>query len=154
MSDNYDSLKAKADQMKQREVAKIEAPLRDELSAKDAELAALHAELAEARKAIQDCVDHAHGRESEWGDRAKKAFGYLHAYLSAHPAPKAPEKPVLDPNRCAVCGWPLAALMDKGCVRGNCSMRPRPERLYDSKRAQAEARMAETPDGPSDGSGA
>src|SRR5882672_3563521 len=26
-------------------------------------------------------------------------------------------------NRCAICFWPLAESIDKGCVRGNCSMR-------------------------------
>lgn len=43
-------------------------------------------------------------------------------------------------NRCAVCGWPLAMSRDEGtCVRGNCSMRPRPERLYAPARAAKEA---------------
>lgn len=46
---------------------------------------------------------------------------------------------VRDPNRCAVCGWTLAATMRDGCVRGNCSMRPRPVELYDAKRAEEEA---------------
>ena len=45
---------------------------------------------------------------------------------------------VLDPNRCAVCGWSLATSREEGCVRGNCSLRPRPERLYDSERAWRE----------------
>jgi len=42
-------------------------------------------------------------------------------------------------NRCAVCGWPLKERADDGCVRGNCSMRPRPERLYAPERAKREA---------------
>lgn len=31
-----------------------------------------------------------------------------------------------DPTRCPICFWPLAESADKGCVPGNCSMRPRP----------------------------
>ena len=30
-----------------------------------------------------------------------------------------------DESRCPVCGWPY----DKGCKPGDCSMRPRPERI-------------------------
>lgn len=45
-------------------------------------------------------------------------------------------------NRCAVCGWPLADSVEKGCVRGNCSYRPRPERLYAPERAAKEAEEA------------
>lgn len=45
-----------------------------------------------------------------------------------------------DPNRCAVCGWKLAASREDGCVRGDCSMRPRPAVLYDEERAAAEAK--------------
>lgn len=52
-------------------------------------------------------------------------------------------------ERCKVCGLPLAARMEDGCVPGNCSMRPRPitfpvfeddvQQLYDiAKRLQAE----------------
>jgi hypothetical protein len=70
-----------------------------------------------------------------------------------------------DESRCAVCGWPLArdriAGVDvpssathhgspkfgtrvpptpaDGCIRGNCSMRPRPDRLYAPERAAREA---------------
>jgi hypothetical protein len=39
-------------------------------------------------------------------------------------------------NRCAVCGWTLVADREHGCVRGDCSMRPRPERLFDPERAK------------------
>jgi glutaredoxin len=45
-----------------------------------------------------------------------------------------------DPTRCAVCGWKLAESAEQGCVRGNCSMRPRPERLYAPERAFEEAK--------------
>ena len=41
-------------------------------------------------------------------------------------------------NCCAVCGWPLVDDPERGCVRGNCSMRPMPERFYDKPRADAE----------------
>lgn len=51
----------------------------------------------------------------------------------------------LDPNRCAVCGWPLVdgdGVTDRvGCVRGNCSMRPHPMTLYDPVRATSEAKL-------------
>lgn len=45
-------------------------------------------------------------------------------------------------SRCAVCGWPLAESADKGCTRGNCSMRPRPEKLYAPERAARESLTA------------
>lgn len=50
-------------------------------------------------------------------------------------------------DRCAVCGWTLATSAEAGCVRGNCSMRPRPERLYAPERAVREALAAEKEDG-------
>lgn len=34
-------------------------------------------------------------------------------------------------DRCPVCGWPLAADLVSGCVRGNCSQRPVPTRRAD-----------------------
>lgn len=46
-------------------------------------------------------------------------------------------------DRCAACGWPLAADAKDGCVRGNCSQRPLPEPLRDAVRYDAEqAKMA------------
>jgi len=45
-------------------------------------------------------------------------------------------------SRCAVCGWPLKERAEDGCVRGNCSYRPRPERLYAPERAAREAEEA------------
>lgn len=49
-------------------------------------------------------------------------------------------------SRCAVCGWTLAESADKGCVRGNCSYRPRPHLLYAPERAKQEALASkETP---------
>lgn len=48
----------------------------------------------------------------------------------------------MDENRCAICGWPLAASINNGCVRGNCSYRPEPpltpEQYYDVERASRE----------------
>ena len=56
------------------------------------------------------------------------------AALSPEPAQSTPK----DNNRCAVCAWPLAESADKGCVRGNCSMRPFPDRAYEAERANKE----------------
>lgn len=47
-------------------------------------------------------------------------------------------------DRCAWCGWTLANLLNNGCVRGNCSMRPLPTVLYDHERAFAEAKSETT----------
>lgn len=50
-----------------------------------------------------------------------------------------------DLNRCAVCGWaldsslPVGSHTRSGCVRGNCSLRPRPAKLYAPERAEYEA---------------
>ncbi len=41
-------------------------------------------------------------------------------------------------NRCAVCGWPLRESASDGCVRGNCSQRPFPDRAYDPERYRHE----------------
>jgi hypothetical protein len=49
-----------------------------------------------------------------------------------------PQPPAPEPQRCAVCGCPLAESVNKGCVRGNCSMRPLPKTAYDPDRANAE----------------
>ncbi len=47
-----------------------------------------------------------------------------------------------DPSRCAVCGWRLAENAASGCVRGYCSLRPIPPRLYAPERAALEYRRA------------
>lgn len=60
----------------------------------------------------------------------------LEAVLAAHDR----ESPFDDDSRCAVCAWPLAESAKEGCVRGNCSERPRPERLYSPTRAALEWR--------------
>lgn len=39
---------------------------------------------------------------------------------------------------CAICGWPLQTSVYRGCVRGNCSQRPVPNRFYAPTRAKAE----------------
>lgn len=51
---------------------------------------------------------------------------------------KAKQPRIDDESRCAVCGWPLAESVVKGCVRGNCSQRPRPDNLYAPERAARE----------------
>lgn len=43
-----------------------------------------------------------------------------------------------DDTRCAVCGWTLAERPEQGCVRGNCSQRPLPDRFYAPTRARLE----------------
>jgi hypothetical protein len=49
-----------------------------------------------------------------------------------------PPVPVLDDNRCAICGWKLAKDPFDGCIRGDCSLRPLPYPFYDAKRADEE----------------
>lgn len=51
-----------------------------------------------------------------------------------------------DNNRCAICGWPLAESQDKGCMRGDCSLRPFPSRYYDAERARREYAPHKLPD--------
>lgn len=34
-------------------------------------------------------------------------------------------------DRCRICGWPLAATVQEGCVLSNCSQRPVPDRRAD-----------------------
>lgn len=48
------------------------------------------------------------------------------------------QEPPKDDSRCAVCAWPLAESAEKGCTRGNCSMRPLPDNIYDAERANRE----------------
>lgn len=73
-------------------LAHVEA-LEHSLAAREAEcrvkaraierISALEADLAACRRAIQDAINYANGRESEWGDRAEGAFAFLYAALSA-----------------------------------------------------------------------
>jgi hypothetical protein len=37
--------------------------------------------LVKATKAIESAVEYANGRDSEWGERAETAFGFLRDYL-------------------------------------------------------------------------
>lgn len=50
-----------------------------------------------------------------------------------------------DTSRCAICAWPLAESVDKGCVRGNCSYRTgggtAPQHHYAPERAEIEKRL-------------
>ena len=41
----------------------------------------LHARVARLEEAIQSCIGHASNRESEWGNRAEEAFGFLYRAL-------------------------------------------------------------------------
>lgn len=63
---------------------------------------------------------------------AKKTVREVRAALAPQEAPQ------LDDNRCAVCGWTMAESTAKGCVRGNCSLRPLPINWYDPARAERE----------------
>lgn len=45
----------------------------------------------------------------------------LSELIAAHLFPR-------DPERCEHCGWPLYENVEEGCVEGNCSMRPMPEK--------------------------
>jgi len=49
--------------------------------------------------------------------------------------------PRVENDRCAICGWPLADSQEKGCLRGDCSHRPRPDIIYDSYRARLEGSL-------------
>ena len=45
-----------------------------------------------------------------------------------------------NPGRCNRCGWPLATLLEAGCVEGNCSMRPlQPLREHDPRLSEMRA---------------
>lgn len=57
---------------------------------------------------------------------------------SAALSPRPSSAAALEAHRCAVCGWELAETPRRGCVRGNCSLRPLPERYYDPERARRE----------------
>lgn len=53
-----------------------------ELNAMQEHVTAADAEVARLRAAIQNCVNWSNGREYEWGERAEKAFDFLHAALA------------------------------------------------------------------------
>jgi hypothetical protein len=46
------------------------------------ELRRQHAEIERLETAIRNCLAMSNGRESEWGDRAEWAFGFLHAAIA------------------------------------------------------------------------
>lgn len=74
---------------------------------------------------------HVYGCPLDGDDRTEPCADCEKALRDIHP-------PNVDPNRCAVCGWPLVG-HDNGCARGDCSMRPLPPLpLYDRARAIAE----------------
>ncbi len=76
-----------------------------------------------------------------WLRRAGLQAG-IRAWLGSPEGQQSGNSP-RDTNRCAVCGWPLVNKDEVGCWRGNCSLRPRPDKLYDVARAAIEARMCE-----------
>ena len=86
----------------------------------EAAVTSLTAQL-EAMKAERDALNN--DRIAQWNERERSAL-----------ATEWPD----DPTRCAVCGWMLAVSLDKGCVRGNCSLRPLPKRWYAPERAAQE----------------
>jgi len=61
----------------------------------------------------------------------------FHLYNELPLAARQSDPPGLADDRCAVCGWPLDP-KEQMCRRGNCSMRPMPERAADPARAIAE----------------
>lgn len=71
-------------------------------------------------------------------DYAKACFLRRFEVVSSRARTTEPAPPETDPSRCAVCAWPLVDSAENGCVRGNCSQRPKPERLYDPARAAFE----------------
>lgn len=54
-------------------------------------------------------------------------------------------------ERCAVCAWPLTGELERGCVRGDCSLRPLPPFAFEPERAnrEYEGRRYWQPDEPS-----
>lgn len=62
----------------------------------------------------------------------------LEATLGDGPTQSSGVSPPDDVTRCSICGWTLADSVETGCVRGNCSMRPLPERAYAPERANVE----------------
>jgi hypothetical protein len=53
---------------------------------------------------------------------------HLHFWLWEQEPDRRPMTDSPEPERCEVCGWPLADSVANGCVPGNCSMRPRPKK--------------------------
>jgi hypothetical protein len=52
------------------------------------ELRRQHAEIERLETAIRNCLETSNGRETEWGDRAEWAFGFLYNAIA-----KAEDKP-------------------------------------------------------------
>ena len=63
-----------------------------------------------------------------WNEYVSAAAVIITRHFNAQP-------PAALIERCAICGWPLQALPERGCVKGNCSQRPFPKRFYDFERA-------------------
>ena len=101
--------------------------------------AATYDEIAARLRAI--AWDHAFQDRVDVRDKSAGLDVVTYTLIDMHGIALATEeapRDILDPNRCAVCGWLLATSREEGCVSGSCSLRPRPERLYDSERAWRE----------------
>jgi hypothetical protein len=107
-----------------------------------AERDSLRALLSDALAVIRFSVPLGTGKPS---DDIRELIRRCDATLSEHGAPHPCA--TLDPNRCAACGWPLKENVADGCVRGNCSQRPHPVRLYDPERFELERAEMMKPDG-------
>ena len=60
----------------------LNAELMEEINRLRTHIEFLQAERDDAVNAINDCVNWANGRESEWGDRAENAFNFLYRFLA------------------------------------------------------------------------
>lgn len=60
----------------------------------------------------------------------------LHGIYTDCPWCKTAEQ--VEPERCEVCNWPLAESEEKGCVRDNCSQRPRPSKPTEQQEKEVE----------------
>jgi hypothetical protein len=83
--------------------------------------------------------------ERTWRWHEHEAADILAALAALAERPAAPP---WDETRCRICGWPLAASVDQGCVLDSCSLRPLPK-----TRADGQPWEAERPAGESNQSG-
>lgn len=94
-------------------------------------------ELREAVRALNSFPASTEAVPKEWTSQSIPAMTTATVTCENQP-PAIP----LDPNRCAVCGWPLAEMYKTGCHPGYCYTLPerRPTTLYDPERAAREAK--------------
>jgi plasmid stabilization system protein ParE len=79
-----------------------------------------------------------HDLRPEAADAVRNAIAAAKEALAALPAPPGADLPPDDETRCAICGWSLVEQVQRGCVRGNCSLRPFPQWFYAPQRAARE----------------